>query len=416
MGLSAHVGSFAQSGSTGNQSVTGVGFQPKIVIFFGNHRTSDGSSPDLHHFFGVGVSSSQRLGMGNHSIDAEAINGGNPTRVYRSLSTTRCIVVIEDSTTLAAQANFVSQDSDGFTVDWTVTDGVARVVNFLALGGTDLTNVNASTFAAATATGNQAVTGVGFQPDCVLFFAPSMNTAEGTSLASSLGFKGWAVSPSQRGVTSWRMINGLTTNSSTSSRQLTNQCITVPTVLREADFVSFDSDGFTINWSVVNGTASILGYIALKGMLVAAGSFNQPTSTGNQSITSPGFTPSTVLLMGMNKVSSSSDSTNAPHSFGVGVSSAQRACNWFFDDNGEDPTISDSDLDRTKVLKHLTAGTPTLNAAADFVSQDVNGFTLDWPTVDGTAREILYLALGAQGIFPPWHAQSRVAQNTLIRM
>ena len=43
-GLSSKVGTFAANSGTGNQSVTGVGFMPKAVLFWITDQTSTGSS------------------------------------------------------------------------------------------------------------------------------------------------------------------------------------------------------------------------------------------------------------------------------------------------------------------------------------------------------------------------------------
>jgi hypothetical protein len=43
MALSAYVGNLSCPASTGNSSTTGVGFQPKIVLFWSNGLTAAGS-------------------------------------------------------------------------------------------------------------------------------------------------------------------------------------------------------------------------------------------------------------------------------------------------------------------------------------------------------------------------------------
>lgn len=59
--------------------------------------------------------------------------------------------------------------------------------------------------------------------------------------------------------------------------------------------------------------------------------------------------------------------------------------------------LANSVLNRSKVLEHYTevAGSPTLVTSADFVSMDADGFTVNNGTVDATAREIGYFAIGA---------------------
>ena len=46
-------------------------------------------------------------------------------------------------------------------------------------------------------------------------------------------------------------------------------------------------------------------------------------------------------------------------------------------------------------MKYLKDGSPSIQAQADLVSLDPDGFTLVWTTNDAVATEILYLVLGA---------------------
>ena len=78
MGYSAYVGSFNidSSVTAGNdQSVEGVGFQPKVVLFWwsGSTATSDSVSGGTFSYgFGVAISSSSRWNIVNVSEDGQA--------------------------------------------------------------------------------------------------------------------------------------------------------------------------------------------------------------------------------------------------------------------------------------------------------------------------------------------------------
>jgi hypothetical protein len=60
-----------------------------------------------------------------------------------------------------------------------------------------------------------------------------------------------------------------------------------------------------------------------------------------------------------------------------------------------DPTETTSYTHSAKAITHISGNTPTVDAEADFVSQDSDGFTINWGTADATARENLYFAFGA---------------------
>jgi hypothetical protein len=116
-----------------------------------------------------------------------------------------------------------------------------------------------------TATGNRAVTGVGFRPNVVLPFGGGP-TADGTVIQSILGF-GAGTSPSSRASVGVISVNGLTT-SSTERRHANNSIVGMPTSGANhlvADLNALGSDGFTLNWSTVQATERILNHICLGG-------------------------------------------------------------------------------------------------------------------------------------------------------
>ncbi|HKG77813.1 MAG TPA: hypothetical protein VKA78_00310, partial [Pyrinomonadaceae bacterium] len=111
--LLAKAGSFTGSGSTGNQAITGVGFQPKVVLFRYNMSTSTGSQSDSVIGFGVGISSSDRRTSGNYS------NNNVSTSSNAAWNQDTYVIYTPSG---SSRAGFVSMDSDGFTINW-VTSG-----------------------------------------------------------------------------------------------------------------------------------------------------------------------------------------------------------------------------------------------------------------------------------------------------
>lgn len=387
MALNAKVGSFTGSASTGNQAVTGVGFQPSLVIFWWNLTTADGNGNDFVFGIGAGVSSSDRHAAGNYSTDNLSTSANqawnqNATCIYAPGGTPR--------------ADFVSNDSDGFTVNWIASTNT--IINFLALGGADLTNVKTGAIAAKTTTGNQAYTGVGFQPTAIIFFAGKFSTDPLDQLTNGASMIGFATSSSARGAIAWRNKNGAATQVA-KHRQSKTKCaisLTDAGVFTEADFVSFDTDGFTLNFTTAGGTADVCYYIALRGPQFKVASFNQATSTGNQALTGAGFTPKASIMISANDVAANDDATSAHAlvSFGAATGTAARGCLWAGETDAVTPTQADRHMDRTKLIKMITQNALTVNAAADHVSFDSDGQTINWTTADATQRESLVLWMG----------------------
>lgn len=385
--LSTKASSFTLNTSTGNQSVTGLGFQPKAILFFYNLRNTDGTSGSAIFGMGVGISSGDRRATVTRSTDGQTASVN-----FAANQSTTCIYF----PAAAVTADFVSADADGFTINITATDGSDSVINYLALGGTALTNFKTGVAAAKTSTGTQAYTGVGFQPTCLIFFAGKVAADPLSSTTSGNGMIGFATSSTSRGMVAWRAQNNVNP-SVVRHRQTKTRVFSTTTVFTEADFVSFDSDGFTLNFNVAGGAADNVYYLALSGPQFKASAFNQATSTGNQAITGAGFTPKASLMISANDVAANDNVVGNGFGISVGIATgtSNRANLWIGDTDNVSPTVAKHTLDRTKVMKMITVGsTPTVNAEADHVSFDSDGQTINWSTVDATAREILVLWIG----------------------
>lgn len=389
MAFSYKVGSVAQPTITGNQAVTGVGFQPKAVVFFMNTKTADGSASGAWENVGMAVSSSSRACI-SRMLDEVSGNGD------RAQDNTKCIKMVNNLGVTTDAADFVSLDSDGFTINWTTVVLTADILNYICFGGTDLTNASIVQFQQPTVTGNSAVTGAGFKPDAVFLIsacsstgAVANDTGTGGNFDGSLSLF-TATNSGSRGVSSNDTFQK-TTIGAMPVGDGTN------TAKFESTFVSMDSDGFTLNWTTVSGARYQWG-LCLKGGSYKVGVFNQSTSTGNQAVTGTGFLPSGIMVMSQDAAAGSAAIISGKHqvSFGAASSSSSRAAVWAGGSTGS--TFWDQNLDQTKVIKMMTAatgGAPTTEAAADFVSNDSNGFTINNTTTDATSREVLYMAFGS---------------------
>jgi hypothetical protein len=383
MALSAFAGSFTVPSSTGNLAVTGVGFQPKAVIFFGNLWTVAGieslsGATKAPFYYGMATSSSAR------GVVACENAGGTPSPITDSAS---CI--LSSSTgTVNFKADFVTMDADGFTVNFSTANATASLVIYLALGGSDLNNAFVKSWTAPTSTGNNAQTGVGFKPDC-LFIIGADNGASGSLDSIDVGM---VSSASARGATSDSIYNTGVQNLYQRTTKVFVDALN-GTVNKECDLVSFDSDGFTLNWTTAAANTVTLFALCMKGGLFKAGSLLQKTSTGTQATAGIGFIPTGLLLMSGGQVASSTVTASPSWSMlGAATGDFNRAVVMF----QEYSNVSTSDaLDYSNVYEINVIDSTSLAGQADLSSFDSNGFTLNYGTADATAREILYLAFGS---------------------
>lgn len=404
MALQTQVGSFIRPGALGGQAITGVGFAPKAVIFFANSRTADGSSAtggtniDMPMSLGASASATGVDGEEGCVVNNDDYSGGAmgfvPSKVFS----------LRANTDLNAEATLTSLDADGFSLNWSNIDRAA-IINYLALGGSDLTNAKVQSLGGApNVTGNVSYTGVGFQPDAVIFFCGLIATHD-------RGGWGMAVSPTERACNSSQYNSGIM------RYQRTDKCVVAITtaVTHEADLVSMDADGFTLNWTTATnqGVNNPTTYaLCLKGGQYHVGSLTEKTSNGSKSETGVGFQPTGLLFGSVGNVAQSTVNTSLiDWMIGAAAGPSARAVAELAD-NAE----GCSRLDRTKVICHTSdsgSPTPASFGEADLTSFDSDGFTLDWTSTDGTARETIFMAFGSEPSIAP--ATGPVLQRPLRR-
>lgn len=167
MSLLVASGSFLGKATSGAFSVTGVGFQPKIVIVWGGaNPTGLGNHADANWSLCAATSSSQRVtgagrtqdNVGTSATLSTFSTGGFWREVYAGQDPIR---------------GFTSMDADGFAINFTFGMSPQTRGFYLCLGGTDIINAKAGSFSSGTGTGNVSSTNPGFQPDLLLLFRGS---------------------------------------------------------------------------------------------------------------------------------------------------------------------------------------------------------------------------------------------------
>lgn len=386
--MQTYVGSFSAPTSTGNQSVTSLSFTPQLILFnITSTNTSVGTQAAMTYSFGAAASSSNQWWVGAATTNATTDFTGEEW-----YDETYCIGVLNTSGSVVAKASLSSFNSNGFTLDWAAVSA-AYIVNFIAIGG--VADAYVSYLTTTTSTGNQAITGVGFQPDIVFVFPFQSTQAPPTTSAQAQAKIGFgAFNSSQQGCSLMTTDVGSDTSYTYQRAEALASCTSSGTASNDATFVSMNSGGFTLDFTTATYARSSY-FIALKGVQSQIGTITQPSSTGNQSVTGLSFEPSLVLLWSANKASSTSITTPAYFSIGAGTSSAQFAA-WIGESSGSTTVSTSADIDHSNIIKMYSpnGASPTLNAAANLSSLGTSSFTLDWTTTNSTGAEVYYVALG----------------------
>lgn len=355
--------------------------QPKVVLFLYDGQLTDGGAAGAAFGFGAVASSTQRVGGFSLSDNGTASSATDSLR-----SQTKAIVIVNSSSTVLASADIVTLDANGFTLNWDVADANARIYNYIAWGGADVTNVEVGSY---TASGSpQTVTlAVAFQPDLIIFYFTA-GTTNGWSQAIGMvtATDSWAVATSAldnttNAVTKRLQRTGISLATMTSAGVLNTSCTT-----------AILSNGFTQTCPTV-GTP-LVNYIAIKGGSYKLGNFLAPTSSGALAQTGVGFTPTGLLLASFGTTAFTTLQATARASWGAGTSSSARWSLWHGDTDTAATMIASSYMDRAKIFQTRTeaGASPTALASADLVSFGSGEFTLDW-TADAIARQMLYLAI-----------------------
>jgi len=296
--VAVKIGSFVAPSSGGapqSQSISGLGFPPKVLIIWTAGLTAENSfeqTTDIR--FSMGFSNStQERGVCYYEQDAS-----DPTNTRGYIDDDVYVQLASDGS-ITQRAKVDSLDSDGFTIGWDVHNNVATILYFMAIGGADITDSDIGHFISPASTPNQIVSGLGLTPSIV--FLMSTN-AVGTSLpvgtaAGVFTLTAFSNADNHRGISiSSQSAIG---NSNTHTAQINSHAwvsLLTNTNFNRADFVSLSSGAFEIDWQT-NVESTILAYMAIEGGDWAIGHQTLAAATGNQD-TALGFTPEGALVWG----------------------------------------------------------------------------------------------------------------------
>jgi hypothetical protein len=400
--LSAKVGAFNSStAAAGNTvAVTGVGFTPKALILWwsGRTETTDAVGGFSHQRgWGFVASTTQRCCTTSQSQDAQT--SAVTDRHHRADA---CVSTL---TTAGAQDGLLdlqSFDADGFTLIIDDAFAASIRIHYLALGGDDLTNAHVGSVETEADAGAQAITGVGFQPDCV-FFLSNHDTGTTINVDTRMLF-GAAVSPTELGV--WA--GG--SNDAAATMQTVSYCndaelmamMTASTndINDRASFTGMDSDGFTINWDENSGQLRWFYWLALKGGQYKIGSLTTQTDTTTDIVeTGFGFQPVGALFVSHCQAESTIDALQDHDAWSMGAfsSTSNRGAQGTLDqDNTADSTVAAA-VEHDAVYVNISTA-DAVEGLMDIKSVDSDGFTCIMDDADPSAAFVWYVAFGSEPV------------------
>jgi len=390
-----------------------LAFKPRVMFMTGCGVPTANLGTTFHSnaWGGFGWSLDPAIGNECSSVGSGGYQSGHvPGEGYISDS---IFAGIYENTNLREKSiDLVSLDcdeSDGHAASgYTYTTGVALptgVVATLALGGDNMSYATGS-FSWPGGAGDVVTTGLGFEPQLVMFLWSKMDTYNrpysfGDTNGSSYGF---GASDGTDSFAIYAAGDG-GTGSAASIHQTGAVCIchNLSVVLATGALASMDADGFTVSFDGPDtGEANsvpprLIGWIALAdsdgGFKV--GNETVPGSTGTQAYTGCGFAPDQVITAHGNVTSANTVLYGG--SWGIGM----------FDDtlqmaflNGENlvpfPQYG-ARVCNTTALEFGTNVSTTIDGEAERTSIDADGFTLDWTNTAVPGKPWSWIAMKTTG-------------------
>lgn len=331
--LLSKVGGFSIGTVTGNLAITGVGFQPKVVLFFWSGCDTNNAIVEMlsKRGTGIAISSSARHCAVTHSED-----GAGTGDTGQGTFTDRCIAFLNSAEGDDGYADFVSMDADGFTINRVTAAFFNHRVNYLALGGSSIEALARGNFTEPAGAGSQAITGVGFTPDLLIFMGKSGSNAAATTVDSRTYLGAACRTP--LGAIKNMVWTGAANNGSDPTQSMSycrlGQCsagfdASVAAISSRFSLTSMDADGFTVNHAEVTGTtARDHLWLAIKGGSWDISSLLTRTDGADIVLSGLGFTPKAALFLSHGKAESADDTPQDHDEFILGAmdSALGQAC------------------------------------------------------------------------------------------
>jgi hypothetical protein len=386
---------------------TEIGFRPKFMFFWGSNANAYNTFQVDSQFF-IGFSD----GTNNYATCAASDDDNTSTDTAKGFYDS-AILCIDDDENLLCRANCTFSDT-GFSLRYiTNASNHGEIINFIALGGSTITNVKVGTFAQpATANGLFSVTDVGFLSDAVFLLPTQFTTVNSKSVNSGLSFGVMNKNEVDMAISITDQDNVSVSASRRIMRE--NRSIAllgaeptgIHTMMKMANLLEMTSTGFDLDYLTnedVGGTAGLCAYAAIQGIKTHIGRFTVSAgATGIRTITSTSIDFKPLLLMfishGTILNTSSTPSNDAKISIGAVVDSLNRRVASMHSVDASDASIAvDYARSNTSFVlfdANVSSASSTIRLAFDISSIQTGGFTIN-TTLNtlSSSVDIYYIAI-----------------------
>ena len=374
------------AGDSSNIVVSGLPFKPKFIILW---SCIDGS-PFFMGGLGIGISSSVRGWSGFHIRDNVA------TSVTKKSASSSLIMGWIDQTVFDGQLDLVSLSSDGFTLS--VGDVTPNIndVEWVAFGGSDITDVSLDVFTPPALASTDTVVTSGIEADAIILWSTDATDVSETIAANPImSFGVCDRSLNQGAIGSWSEdAQGFSNCGRAISGTFVINKYFQDAVYERGQISVISSTGFTVDWDTVTGGTTIRHFaLSIKGGNWQVGTDTTRTSIGTKATTTTHKSKGLLILAGNTP---SLDTHDSGGGVAIGFASVAGAANsqGIVEEDNLDTADGSRSASITDVIRTKNDSSPfDVNDSAAVDSFNDNDFTLDYLTADATARQFVWLAV-----------------------
>jgi len=293
-------------------------------------------------------------------------------------------------------------DAGKFTVNWTTNNGLADEIYYEAFCGAKIKNVKIGVFDSAVVTGNQSITGVGFQGNYLNVWSIGKTMTAPATFNDASYSVGDAVSDSKRnGIAMYvdeGVVNTITTQTDLLIRTLAFAGMGGGAeILEDLDFVSFDPDGWTHNLIVAKSKLILYGFLMVEfeDVEVDIGDFLEPVANSTINVPTSNKSVQEIKIRSQSRTATISIINDGivKQIIGAGTyANLSQGTTGFFYDHSGGTSDNENSGDQARIIRLFEAQTTLVGDAQLTTQTVVTDFRLIWTNTDGTAREILFTA------------------------
>ncbi len=252
----AQAGSVVANASQDGFTAVSTGFEPDVVLMASTGQNAIGTG-GAQAIWAMGVAHNNRAGTITQRADGFSDVDGQPaTTVFGGFATDATCGQFHNGA-WSWKADLESFDGDGFDMYSRGAGGGSDYVGYLALE-LDGDSAKVVTVTSPTSMGNEAVTGIGFQPE-VIFQYPGLAAAADTIYSDNTAgtFQVSVINPTEEWSGGGQSEDAADPTNTQSYQDIANGVVVHDddgVNLITAVFVSMDAGGWTLNYTTADGT------------------------------------------------------------------------------------------------------------------------------------------------------------------